>query len=207
MSSAIKAPDAQVGANGQNPATSPRPTGRPGARRLAERLAALSALDPVADRLAATWRSALGDGPRREVLRGSWMGHALHPLLTDIPIGTWSSSAILDLIGGRASRQAADRLLVVGLLAAGPTAVTGWSDWTDASEAEREISRVGIVHAVSNVAAIGFFTASVAARRASERARGRRLSLAGLAALGVGGYLGGHLSYVHGSRVEAGPAG
>ena len=54
------------------------------------------------------------------MLRGEWLGHALHPTLTDVTLGTWTSATLLDLFGGRDSSAAAQRLIGTGLLAAGP---------------------------------------------------------------------------------------
>jgi len=55
---------------------------------------------------------------------------------------------------------------------------------------------------VVNASALAFYSASLAARRRGDSGRGRVLGLAGAGALGVGGYLGGHLAYVRGARVE-----
>src|SRR3954449_5369192 len=43
-------------------------------------------------------------------LRGEWLGHALHPLLTDLPLGCWLSAGVLDVLGGRGARHASQRL-------------------------------------------------------------------------------------------------
>ncbi|HEY3865117.1 MAG TPA: DUF2231 domain-containing protein [Solirubrobacteraceae bacterium] len=159
---------------------------------LTERLEHAEALDGTSSRLQRVVKNVLPEGPARGLLAGSWMGHALHPLLTDVPIGTWTSSIILDVAGGESSESAADLLIGVGLAAVAPTALTGWSDW---SEIGIENRRVGLVHAGVNITAASCFAASLTNRRRGRRATGRLLSLAGAAALGVGGYLGGHLSY------------
>ena len=135
--------------------------------------------------------AAFATGKRGEVLRGDWLGHAVHPVLTDVVLGTWTSSAILDLIGGRESRPAAQRLLGVSLMAVGPTAWTGWAEWSAAADRDK---RVGLVHAATNAVAIGVFASSWLARRRGDHAAGVRRSLAGAAVATVGGYLGGHLA-------------
>ena len=61
-------------------------------RRTNRRLA-----DPVAD----TVRHTLDRQPLKDALSGTWLGHPLHPLLTDLPIGFWTSAFTLDLVGGR----------------------------------------------------------------------------------------------------------
>jgi hypothetical protein len=110
--------------------------------------------------------------------------------MTDLPIGLWTSALTLDLVGGRAARPAARRLIGLGVLMALPTALTGWAEWSGTSTRDQ---RVGVVHAVSNaVAAVGF-AASWRARRRGRVLRGKALALTSASALGVGGYLGGHL--------------
>jgi uncharacterized membrane protein len=144
--------------------------------------------------------TVLPDGPVREAAEGRFLGHALHPLLTDVPIGAWTSSLVLDLVGGPASAPAADLLIAVGVAAALPTAISGWADWSRAPVEQR---RVGIVHAAANVLAVGLFGGSLRQRVRRRRTRGKLLSLAASGALGVGGYLGGHLAYARGVGVEA----
>ena len=125
------------------------------------------------------------------MLRGEWLGHAVHPMLTDVAIGTWTSASVLDLLGGPDSSAAAQRLIGTGLLAAGPTAWTGWAEWSAAGSRDK---RVGLVHAVTNAVAIGVYAASWLARRRGRHGTGARLALAGAAVSGAGAYLGGHLA-------------
>jgi nitrite reductase/ring-hydroxylating ferredoxin subunit/uncharacterized membrane protein len=183
-------------------AHTPPPPGAPAAHRLATQIGQIEALDAPAKAIAAKWRELIGPGPLKDALSGTWLGHALHPLLTDVPIGTWTSATVLDLIGGEDSAPAAQKLIGVGLAAAAPTAVSGWLDWADTEMAEPEVRRMGIVHAVSNVAAITLYSASLTARLRGNRGRGKLLGLAGAAALGAGGFLGGHLSYAKGVGVD-----
>jgi hypothetical protein len=123
--------------------------------------------------------------------------------MTDIPIGAWTSSVLLDWTGGKESRSAADRLVLTGVLAAGATVATGWSDWADAEPGNAPVRRSGLVHAAANATATALMTGSYVARKRGARGRGRLLSLAGSAALGAGGWLGGHLSYTLGAGVTA----
>ena len=175
---------------------------RPYLHRLAERFGELEILDAPAEAWAKKVRGLLGPGAVKDTLSGTFLGHPLHPLLTDLPIGTWTSATLLDLIGGTGSRDAADRLVAAGIAAAIPTAITGTSDWADSTPADDTVRRIGAVHAVSNVAALALYGASLAARRSGRRGRGVLLGLAGMGALGIGGHLGGHLSYEKGVGVQ-----
>ena len=166
------------------------------------RLEEATALDRPVQALEPKIRAVFGSGARGSALRGDWLGHAVHPVLTDLVIGTWTSATLLDLFGGRDSSSAAQRLIGTGLLAAGPTAWTGWAEW---SAAGRRDKRVGLVHAVTNAVAISMYAASWVARRRGRQGSGVGLALAGAAVAGVGGYLGSHLSLARkvGSRHPA----
>ena len=150
-----------------------------------------TALDRPVKALEPPVRALFASGARGSVLRGEWLGHAVHPVLTDVVLGTWTSATVLDLIGGADSSSSAQRLIGVGLLAAAPTAWTGWAEWSAAGERDK---RVGLVHAVTNGVAIGAFAASWLARRQGRHGVGVRRALAGAAVSGVGAYLGGHLA-------------
>jgi hypothetical protein len=115
----------------------------------------------------------------------------VHPLLTDLVLGSWTSATVLDLLGGREWSAPAQSLVGTGLLAAGPTAWTGWAEWSEAGPREK---RVGLVHAVTNGVAIGVYAASWMARRRGRHAAGARLALLGAAVTSAGAYLGGHLT-------------
>jgi uncharacterized membrane protein len=158
-----------------------------------ERLERATVLDGPVRLIASVVRAAIRDGHLSGLLSGRWLGHALHPLLTDVPIGAWTSSLILDFAGGPSAESAADLLVGVGVAAVPPTALSGWSDWSETLTPEQR--RVGLVHAAANITAASLFSASLLRRREGRRGVAKLLSVAGAGALGVGGYLGGHLSY------------
>ena len=93
-------------------------------------------------------------------LRGDALGHALHPLLTDIPLGTWMSATYLDLGLGRSARPASTFLIGVGLVTALPTIASGVVEWRRTGGRSR---RVGVAHAASNAAAFALYGASFGA--------------------------------------------
>ncbi|MEU3312250.1 Rieske 2Fe-2S domain-containing protein [Streptomyces sp. NPDC048387] len=155
-----------------------------------ERLEQAPQADALIDRLRKAVR-ALPLGPARDLLHGRPLGHPAHPLLVQVPIGTWLSAAVLDLLPGR--RHAAAPLLVgVGLAAAAPAAAAGWADW---AELPPEQARTGLVHALANTAGVSLYAASLLARTRGRDLRGRALAMAGLATVSAAGALGGHLAY------------
>ncbi|GAA3680010.1 DUF2231 domain-containing protein [Nocardioides ginsengisoli] len=151
-------------------------------------------LDVPVARVTRLANRVLPPGPLRDGLRGHrWLGHAVHPLLTDLPLGMWTSALVLDLVGGREAEGAAQRLVGLGVVAAVPTALTGWAEWVGLAERDR---RVGLVHAAANATGIALFAGSWRARRAGARRRGIALAVAGSLAAAAGGYLGAHLTEV-----------
>ncbi|MBV9729805.1 MAG: Rieske 2Fe-2S domain-containing protein [Pseudonocardiales bacterium] len=166
---------------------------------LVRRIECFTALDKVAKPVAGFVGRAVRPRRVRNLLSGTSIGHPLHPMLTDLPIGAWSMSTLLDTVGGAGAEPAADLLVGAGILSAIPAAVTGLNDWSDTIGGE---TRVGAVHASANVTALGLYLASLVARRSGRRGRGKALGLAGLGVLMVGGYLGGHLSYARAVNVN-----
>jgi nitrite reductase/ring-hydroxylating ferredoxin subunit len=126
----------------------------------------------------------------RNLLSGTDLGHSLHPVLTDLPIGAWMMPALL---------AAADLLAAAGVAAAVPAAAAGLNDWSDTAGPQ---TRVGLVHAALNTTALSLYLASLAARAQGRRHGGKALSLAGLGVLLGGAYLGGHLSFGTGVDVN-----
>jgi nitrite reductase/ring-hydroxylating ferredoxin subunit/uncharacterized membrane protein len=177
-------------------------TKRPRAHALSERIANLRKVDGPATAVAGKVRSLLAPGPVKDALSGVPLGHPLHPLLTDIPIGTWTSATLLDVLGGSEARPAAERLIGIGIAAAVPTALTGMTDWADSEPDDDAIRRIGAVHAVANVTALALYGASLLARRRGAHTTGVLLGLAGAGAVGAGGWLGGDLAYARGVGVD-----
>src|SRR5438105_9531268 len=69
----------------------------------------------------------------RNFLHGTWLGHPLHPVLTDVPIGAWTAAATLDAYelstGDETFAPGADIAVGVGLLGAVGAAMSGLNDW------------------------------------------------------------------------------
>jgi uncharacterized membrane protein len=128
------------------------------------------------------------------------LGHSLHPVLTDLPLGCWTSASLIDLIGGRTGRSAATRLVGIGLLSAGPTAYTGLASWSRLEGSER---RIGAVHAVGNDLAIVLFAGSLLARVRGQHWLGVHLALLGNLTTAAAGHLGGHLALRRGTAGRA----
>lgn len=162
------------------------------------RVEGATALDGVAGRVGAAVRGAIPAGPVKDALSGSWLGHALHPMLTDVVIGSFLSATMLDLLGADRDGAAGERLIAIGIAAYAPTALTGVSDWADSESADGAVRRAGLVHAATNATALSLYAASLTARRRGSRGAGTALGVLGAAVLTGGGYLGGHLTLIRG---------
>ena len=82
------------------------------------------------------WLSALFRPirPVKDFLNGTWLGHPIHPAITDVPIGAFVVALILDLVG---QRDGAVVALVVGQVTFVASLVTGLADYTDADGTAR----------------------------------------------------------------------
>lgn len=156
-------------------------------------------VDGVASSLAKAVGRAVQPRLVRNILSGTPLGHPLHPVLTDLPIGAWGMAAVLDAVGGRASEPAADILVAVGIGTAVPTAAAGLNDWSDTQGKPR---RIGLVHAAANTTALCLYASSAVARATQHRGLGKMLGLAGFGMLMFGGFLGGHLSFSNAVNVN-----
>jgi nitrite reductase/ring-hydroxylating ferredoxin subunit/uncharacterized membrane protein len=167
--------------------------------RLVDAAARSTALDGLADAIQPPLQAWLeGEGPVRraikDALHGTSIGHALHPMLTDVPIGAWTVTAASDLLalcGARTGREAGDFALRIGVAGAIAAAAAGWADWSDTKDEPR---RLGLLHALLNGGALACYVGSLAARRANARGLGVALSLTGYGAVVTAAYLGGELS-------------
>lgn len=160
-----------------------------------DRIGQLKELDRVAEQIDRILRPRLEPAPVRNALSGVWLGHRLHPLLTDVAIGSFTSATLVDLVAPRHSKIAR-RLIAIGLVSALPTAAAGWSDWIDVYDDGR---RIGLVHALGNSIGLYFYARSWSRR---GKGKGRLSALVGMGVLSLSGYLGGHLSFVLGVGVD-----
>lgn len=157
-------------------------------------------LDRIGEAIAGA-AAPLGEGALGSALRGEPMGHRAHPMMTDLPIGFFTSSFVVDLVGGSAGRKVSQRLVGLGLLSAIPTAMTGAVDYHDAASDPR-IRRVGAVHGIGNVAVLFLYFRSWRSRRHGHHLRGVIWGALGGAAASMTGYLGGHMAFARGANVE-----
>jgi len=147
--------------------------------------------------------SAVADGTLKmsgqatqNFLHGTWLGHPLHPALIDVPLGAWSVATALDIYelgtGDDRFARGADAALGIGLVASVGAAVSGLNDW---QYTDRPARRVGVVHGLLNLAAMGLFSVSWWQRKRGSRETAISTGIAGWLVSMVAAYLGGHLVY------------
>lgn len=132
----------------------------------------------------------------RAFLEGKWLGHPLHPMLTDLPIGFWTTSWVLDLVGGKRSARTSTAMVGLGVVTAVPTIAAGAVDWTSLPEKKRQ---TGLIHMVCNLSATLLYTWSFFVRLRGRRGKGVALGMLAATAATAGGYLGGELVFGSGS--------
>ena len=132
----------------------------------------------------------------KDVLHGTWLGHALHPALVLAPAGSWLTAAVLDVVGDEDGAQTA---IGFGVLSAVPAAASGLVDW---GYTEGRSRRLGLAHAGLNGVALSFYALSWLARKGGHRGLGIMLSTTGLVTVSTAAYLGGEMSYSLGYGVN-----
>lgn len=139
----------------------------------------------------------------KDIFNGTWLGHPLHPVLTDVAIGAWSSTLFLDFDWlsneSEGVARSADLLLMLGIVGATGSAVTGVTDWSDLDGTDR---RVGFMHGLLNSGILLTNIASLVLRLTGKRRAGITLSTIGYVVTLFTAYLGGELSFAKGIGVN-----
>jgi nitrite reductase/ring-hydroxylating ferredoxin subunit len=161
-----------------------------------DRVADAEALDKVIGPARRAVQAALPQ-PVKNLLHGTWLGHPVHPVLVHVPVGTWLSAGLLDLVPPL--RPAAGVLIGTGVAAAVPAALSGAADW---SEQDTGVRRLGALHASLNTVALGLYVGALAARHRGRGSLGLALSYAGLGVATGSAAIGGHMSYAQSSGVS-----
>src|SRR5215208_1286779 len=161
------------------------------------------AIDRVAEPLSKAIRAAYESGGSageqvKNAAHGVWLGHPLHPVFTDIPIGAWTTALAMDVAADRdpGMRRAATFAIGVGLVGALGAAVSGLTDWSETGGRSR---RTGLIHGLLNIAATSLFATAFVRRRSDAHANGRACAWTGYAIALGSAYLGGEL--VYGQRI------
>jgi nitrite reductase/ring-hydroxylating ferredoxin subunit len=137
-----------------------------------------------------------------DFLHGKWLGHPLHPVLTDVPVGAWTVAAVFDVasLGRKRSPPAATAAIALGLIASAPTALSGLLDWHHLPQVRK---RIGSGHAILNWVASTCYLVSLSSRLRGHS--GRFSGSLGFGVLMASAYVGGHLVFREKSGVYHSP--
>jgi nitrite reductase/ring-hydroxylating ferredoxin subunit len=159
-----------------------------------DRVADVATFDKAIDPVRRAVRAALRPQGLKDLLHGTWLGHPLHPVLVQVPVGSWVSAGLLDAVPRL--RPAATVLIGTGVAAAVPAALSGAADW---SEQEVGVRRLGAIHALANSTALGLYVGSLVARGKGRGGLGLVLSYSALGLASGSAAIGGHMSYAQSS--------
>jgi nitrite reductase/ring-hydroxylating ferredoxin subunit len=162
-----------------------------------DRVADVAAFDKVIEPARRAVQAALRPQGLKDLLHGTWLGHPLHPVLVQVPVGSWLSAGLLDTVPR--FRPAATLLIGTGVAAAVPAALSGAADW---QQQEVGVRRLGAIHALANTAALGLYTGSLIARGKGRDGLGLVLSYSALGLATGSAAVGGHMSYAQSSGVS-----
>ena len=169
--------------------------------RLTDQPALDSVATPLSQAIRGAYELAGPAGQRaKNALHGVWLGHPLHPVFTDLPLGAWTTGLVLDAVASvnrdRGMERAADVAIAVGLAGAAGAAVTGLTDWSETSGRPR---RTGLVHGLLNIAATTLYATAYVLRKSGSRSSGQTCALAGYGIAIGAAWFGGDL--VYGQRI------
>lgn len=149
--------------------------------------------------------------PIRGFLQGKWLGHPLHPALVHVPVGLWTAACIADAAsllgyGGNALVRLSFFAILVGLVSALAAVPAGIADWIEIKQ-EKPAWTIGVYHMAINLGGAVLWALNLGLRASAYETAVSvstfqlLLSVLGVGALMVGGYLGGRMVYDHGTSV------
>lgn len=164
-------------------------------------------LDPFAKGLQRAVRGAFPGAPGRwlrSLAHGTiLLGHPLHPLLTDLPIGAWTVALVAELarvLGAAVPDAVPTWTLGVGAISGVLALLTGYVDYSETAPGLER--RTGVAHGLVMTVVLALGVVSWQARLHGAIT----LSFVALVVLYVlvtlGGYLGGHLVFHRGVQVN-----
>ncbi|CAN5593236.1 hypothetical protein BH20CHL7_BH20CHL7_01420 [soil metagenome] len=156
------------------------------------------------------WAKPLGDAlhvplaaigrplhPLKDLLNGTWLGHPLHPAITDVPIGAFAVAIVLDLVG---ERDGALWGVIVGQVAFLGALLTGLADYTDTDGRARTRATI---HGTIMVIGGGLTAASLVVRsNGGDPGLATGLLILGFLVVLGGAYVGGDVVFVFGNMVS-----
>jgi nitrite reductase/ring-hydroxylating ferredoxin subunit len=139
----------------------------------------------------------------QDFLNGSWLGHSVHPVVTDVVVGGATAALLLQVLiwfGVADLEVALIWLLGLTWLSGLSAIVTGLTDFKDTATGD-ERNVVGL-HGEINIVATLLFIAAFVAAVAGMSGAAAWLLVAGYLVLSVGAFIGGHVVFKYGYMVN-----
>jgi nitrite reductase/ring-hydroxylating ferredoxin subunit/uncharacterized membrane protein len=140
----------------------------------------------------------------QDFANGSWLGHALHPVLTDVVIGGATMAVFLDILRVFFSVDGMETATAwtVGLTTvAGVGAIlTGLTDFKDTATGDER--NVAGLHGLVNIVAVLIFAVSLLQRAGGSPDGAFWTFLVGYLVISTGSYIGGHVVFKYGYMVN-----
>jgi nitrite reductase/ring-hydroxylating ferredoxin subunit/uncharacterized membrane protein len=154
--------------------------------------------DPLGKLFAAIFAALYKPVPiLKDFLNGVWLGHPLHPAITDVPIGAYVVALVLDLSGQRAAATASIGVGIVFMLLA---VLAGYADYIDL---EGKTQRFGTIHSSLMLVALVLYLISFVMRLGAVPSPAEVwLSVIGFVIVITSAYVGGELVYNLGTQVD-----
>ena len=138
--------------------------------------------------------------PLKDFLNGTWLGHSVHAMVTDVPVGAFTLAIVLDILNVRAGADVAIAVGILGMLAA---MLAGWADYADTDVPPQR--GYATVHQILMIVALILYIVSFYGRTGAvttDRGGPIALSIIGYVILAVAAYIGGEVVYGRGNLVD-----
>ena len=141
----------------------------------------------------------------KDFLHGTWLGHSLHPMVTDVAVGALTVGIVLDLIsrgGGGEYAPGANAATLIGFAAMLGSAITGIADYTGTYARER---RFATIHSLVMFTSAALYLVSVLTRYGYLGVSADiafATAVAGYLLVAIGAYIGGEVVYSFGTMVD-----
>ena len=139
----------------------------------------------------------------QDFLNGSWLGHSLHPVLTDVVVGGFTMLIVLDLVSlvfGANFRDPSLIILGISILAGLGAVLSGLTDYKDTATGDER--NLATLHGWTNIIALLFYGVAFFVRLGDGLVLGQVLGIIGYLIISVGAYIGGHVVFKYGYMVN-----
>lgn len=141
----------------------------------------------------------------QDFLNGSWLGHPLHPVLTDVVVGAATVAVMLDVLRivfrVPGLELATTWTVALTVLSALGTIVTGLTDFKDTAPGSNSRNVAGL-HGLINIGGTALFAVALVLRLLDHNNWAALIFVVGYGVVSVGAFIGGHVVFKYGEMVN-----